>query len=99
MKANCPDHSELPAESRPAFTDVSVRPECNLGDGSCYQEVPSGVMLDLSSLGFRLMSALAIGLLIGTERERRKGEGPSRSPAGIRTFVKSRTSFCLFEST
>jgi uncharacterized membrane protein (DUF4010 family) len=44
-------------------------------------------MLDVSSLAFRLMSALAIGLLIGAERERRKGEGPSRSPAGIRTFA------------
>ena len=31
--------------------------------------------------------ALGIGLLIGAERERRKGEGPSRSPAGIRTFA------------
>jgi uncharacterized membrane protein (DUF4010 family) len=31
--------------------------------------------------------ALGIGLLIGAERERRKGEGPSRSPAGIRTFT------------
>jgi uncharacterized membrane protein (DUF4010 family) len=31
--------------------------------------------------------ALGIGLLIGTERERRKGEGPERSPAGIRTFA------------
>jgi uncharacterized membrane protein (DUF4010 family) len=28
-----------------------------------------------------------IGLLIGAERERRKGEGPSRSSAGIRTFA------------
>ncbi len=46
-----------------------------------------GAMLDMSSLAFRLMSALAIGLLIGAERERRKGEGPSRSPAGIRTFA------------
>jgi uncharacterized membrane protein (DUF4010 family) len=36
---------------------------------------------------FRLGSALAIGLLIGAERERRKGEGPARSPAGIRTFA------------
>jgi uncharacterized membrane protein (DUF4010 family) len=44
-------------------------------------------MLDVNSLAFRLISALAIGLLIGTERERRKGEGPSRSPAGIRTFA------------
>src|SRR5450631_319740 len=31
--------------------------------------------------------ALGIGLLIGSERERRKGSGPSRSPAGIRTFA------------
>jgi hypothetical protein len=34
-----------------------------------------------------LAMALGIGLLIGAERERRKGEGPSRSPAGIRTFT------------
>ena len=34
-----------------------------------------------------LAVALGIGLLIGAERERRKGEGPSRSPAGIRTFT------------
>ena len=34
-----------------------------------------------------LVVALGIGLLIGAERERRKGEGPSRSPAGIRTFA------------
>jgi uncharacterized membrane protein YhiD involved in acid resistance len=32
-----------------------------------------------------LAVALGIGLLIGVERERRKGEGPSRSSAGIRT--------------
>jgi uncharacterized membrane protein (DUF4010 family) len=31
--------------------------------------------------------ALGIGLLIGAERERRKGTGPTRSPAGIRTFT------------
>lgn len=34
-----------------------------------------------------LLVALAIGLLIGLERERRKGEGASRSPAGLRTFA------------
>lgn len=34
-----------------------------------------------------LVSAVAVGALIGAERERRKGEGPSRSPAGIRTFT------------
>ena len=36
-------------------------------------------------LGFA--AALGIGLLIGLERERRKGSGPSRAPAGIRTFA------------
>ncbi|WP_441252018.1 MgtC/SapB family protein [Tardiphaga sp. 71_E8_N1_1] len=36
-----------------------------------------------------LGAALGIGLLIGAERERRKGSGASRSPAGIRTFAVS----------
>lgn len=36
---------------------------------------------------WRLAVALAIGLLIGAERERRKGSGPGRNPAGIRTFA------------
>lgn len=35
----------------------------------------------------RLAVALGIGLLIGIERERRKGSGPARSVAGIRTFA------------
>jgi uncharacterized membrane protein (DUF4010 family) len=34
-----------------------------------------------------LVTAIAIGALIGAERERRKGEGPVRSSAGIRTFT------------
>lgn len=34
-----------------------------------------------------LAAALGIGLLIGIERERRKGEGPLRRAAGIRTFA------------
>jgi hypothetical protein len=34
-----------------------------------------------------LTIAPGIGLLISTERERRKGEGPDRSPAGLRTFA------------
>jgi uncharacterized membrane protein (DUF4010 family) len=34
-----------------------------------------------------VLVALGIGLLIGLERERRKGEGPGRSPAGLRTFA------------
>lgn len=44
-------------------------------------------MLMTESPALRLASALAIGLLIGAERERRKGEGSGRSPAGIRTFA------------
>jgi uncharacterized membrane protein (DUF4010 family) len=35
----------------------------------------------------RLVLALGIGLLLGVERERRKGRGPGRGPAGIRTFA------------
>lgn len=31
--------------------------------------------------------ALAVGLLIGLERERSKGDGPRRGPAGLRTFA------------
>lgn len=34
-----------------------------------------------------VLVALGIGLLIGAERERRKGVGPSRGAAGIRTFA------------
>lgn len=44
-------------------------------------------MPPLDSLIVNLAVALGIGLLIGGERERRKGRGPSRSPAGIRTFT------------
>jgi uncharacterized membrane protein (DUF4010 family) len=34
-----------------------------------------------------LATALVVGLVIGAERERRKGDGPARSAAGIRTFA------------
>ncbi len=43
------------------------------------------LLTDPAVIGFA--TALGIGLLIGAERERRKGEGPSRGPAGIRTFA------------
>jgi len=33
-----------------------------------------------------LLTALGGGVLIGLERERRKGRGPNRKPAGVRTF-------------
>ncbi len=52
----------------------------------------------LDSVFIKLASALGIGLLIGAERERRKGKGPSRSAAGIRTFaVVSLTGAVAFE--
>lgn len=35
----------------------------------------------------RLAAALAVGLLIGVERERRKGQGARRGAAGVRTFT------------
>ena len=41
----------------------------------------------LSRPEWPLAVALAIGLLIGLERERRKGDGTSRAAAGLRTFA------------
>lgn len=38
-------------------------------------------------LVIRLAAALAVGLLIGVERERNKGQGPRRAAAGVRTFT------------
>ncbi len=45
--------------------------------------------LDVEIVGdlWSLAIALAVGLIIGAERERRKGEGPARAAAGIRTFA------------
>ena len=34
-----------------------------------------------------LAVAFGVGLLIGIERERSKGSGPGRGPAGVRTFT------------
>jgi len=44
-------------------------------------------MASIDPLWLNLAVALGIGLLVGAERERRKGKGPSRAPAGIRTFA------------
>jgi uncharacterized membrane protein (DUF4010 family) len=44
-------------------------------------------MSDLHSLVLGFLVALGIGLLIGIDRERRKGEGPTRGAAGLRTFT------------
>ena len=43
--------------------------------------------LHLGSALLALCVAAGIGLLIGAERERRKGSGPTRGAAGIRTFT------------
>ena len=45
----------------------------------------------------RLAEACAIGLLIGVERERNKGSGPHRAPAGIRTFAAAALAGALGE--
>ena len=42
-------------------------------------------LLDPLVLGF--LVALGVGLLIGIDRERQKGEGPKRGAAGLRTFT------------
>jgi uncharacterized membrane protein (DUF4010 family) len=41
----------------------------------------------LSTYQTGLLVALGAGLLIGLERERRKGQGPDRAAAGLRTFM------------
>jgi uncharacterized membrane protein (DUF4010 family) len=41
----------------------------------------------LSEHGLALLTALGCGLLIGLERERRKGQGPQRRSAGLRSFA------------
>lgn len=44
-------------------------------------------MTILSETTIRLATAIGIGLLIGAERERRKGSGTKRAAAGVRTFT------------
>lgn len=44
-------------------------------------------MSEFADLMLRFAGALAIGLLVGAERERRKGEGEDRAATGIRTFA------------
>lgn len=41
----------------------------------------------IDDVWFRFVAALCIGLLVGVERERSKGDGPTRREAGIRTFA------------
>lgn len=42
---------------------------------------------DLQPLVLGFLVALGVGLLIGIDRERKKGEGPTRGAAGLRTFT------------
>jgi len=44
-------------------------------------------VFESDSIVVRLAVALGVGLLIGLERERRKGTGPRRAAAGVRTFA------------
>lgn len=46
-----------------------------------------GWLESLSSAQMGLLVAFGAGLLVGVERERRKGEGPERHSAGLRTFL------------
>lgn len=47
----------------------------------------SGDVGDLGAAALGVTVALGIGLLVGLERERAKGVGPAREPAGVRTFA------------
>jgi uncharacterized membrane protein (DUF4010 family) len=48
---------------------------------------PASLSSDPTAVLIGFCVALGVGLLIGAERERRKGHGPNRAPAGIRTFA------------
>ena len=43
--------------------------------------------METRELAFGLLAAVGGGLLVGIQRERRKGSGPQRQPAGVRTFT------------
>jgi ParB/RepB/Spo0J family partition protein len=50
MKATCPDNSGLPAESHPAFTDVSVRHRVLRFEQSKYEVVIGALRLKAARL-------------------------------------------------
>jgi uncharacterized membrane protein YhiD involved in acid resistance len=52
--------------------------------------------MDINLTGF--LVALGAGLLIGIERERRKGTGPQRALAGVRSFTLVSFSGALAQS-
>jgi uncharacterized membrane protein (DUF4010 family) len=49
--------------------------------------MPDTTVPTLAAAAATLAAALGCGLLIGIERERRKGQGPGRALAGLRTFA------------
>lgn len=55
--------------------------------GAPLATLVSAVGDSVEETGVRLAVAVGIGLLLGIERERRKGAGPTRAPAGLRTFA------------
>ena len=76
------DADQIGADARPNWSPHPSN-RLNPSRGSLNREDT----LIIDPVILNLAVALGIGLLIGAERERRKGEGPSRSPAGIRTFT------------
>ncbi len=70
------------ASRRPDRTAQMMRPKV-------FNSTPAPCMPTFSApaLFFNFCVALGIGLLVGAERERRKGDGPHRRSAGIRTFA------------
>lgn len=65
---------------------IAARARARSGDSVVREAVPA-FPADVVSDLWRLAVALAVGLVIGGEREQRKGDGPRRAPAGIRTFA------------
>lgn len=60
--------------------------------------ITDGGSATLQEAAIGLAVALGVGLLIGVERERRKGSGVDRRPAGLRSFVVVATSGALAQA-
>jgi uncharacterized membrane protein (DUF4010 family) len=71
-----------------AARPVSVATGATRGTSTAVKPGPhNGAMVPAESTIVGLAVALGGGLLIGIERERRKGAGPRRALAGVRTFA------------
>ena len=69
------------------FRALTVDATLRLGTTREFIVVWKGRPTLTEQLLVRLAISLGIGLLVGAERERRKGSGPTRSSAGIRTYA------------